>query len=302
MELRQLYYVLEVAKQESFSKAADALFITQSNISQQIHALEKEIDTKLFMRDTHNVTLTESGEKFCRLAEHVATAFDELQANFAEGGVKKKSCLNIATFNFFDKIQGLSEPIAQFYNLHKNIIFSIETMDAYDAYDRIEEKNIDFAVIKLFGNEKMSNKFHYIPLRTEPLYALLSPRNKLAGKPSVTLEELCEFPMLTRNRNSFLYKGMEKLFADAGLPFNVSIMTDNVSVIRDYIINYDCISLGSASTADYLRSEGLSGVPLSPTIESNFYLIYLKKRTLTGIDREFLSYTIKMFQDNEKTT
>ena len=52
MEIRQIYYVLEVAKQRSFSKAAEALFVSQPAISQQIHALEEELSVKLFKRDT----------------------------------------------------------------------------------------------------------------------------------------------------------------------------------------------------------------------------------------------------------
>ena len=69
MEIRQLYYVLEVAKCNSFSKAANAQFITQPAISQQISALEEELQVKLFKRDTHSVVLTKEGEKFCAYAK-----------------------------------------------------------------------------------------------------------------------------------------------------------------------------------------------------------------------------------------
>ena len=64
MELRQLKYFVKVAELLSFSKAAKALFITQSTLSQQIKQLEDELDMALFFRNNHKVSLTEAGETF----------------------------------------------------------------------------------------------------------------------------------------------------------------------------------------------------------------------------------------------
>ena len=62
MELRQLKYFVKTAELLSFSKAAKALYITQSTLSQQIKQLEDELDMALFFRNNHKVTLTEAGE------------------------------------------------------------------------------------------------------------------------------------------------------------------------------------------------------------------------------------------------
>ena len=66
MELRQIRYVLTVARCHSFSRAAEALFVSQPAISQQIQALEAELQTKLFVRDTHGVSLTREGGELLR--------------------------------------------------------------------------------------------------------------------------------------------------------------------------------------------------------------------------------------------
>lgn len=63
MELRQLKYFVKTAETLNFSEAARLLFITQSTLSQQIRSLEQELGTMLFVRDSHGVVLTESGEK-----------------------------------------------------------------------------------------------------------------------------------------------------------------------------------------------------------------------------------------------
>ena len=67
MELRQLKYFVKTAETLNFSEAAKTLFVTQSTLSQQIRQLEQEIDTVLFVRDSHSVQLTESGEQLLPL-------------------------------------------------------------------------------------------------------------------------------------------------------------------------------------------------------------------------------------------
>ena len=76
MELRQLRYFLKVAELLNFSEASKALFVTQSTLSQQIKQLETELDTTLFERNSHEVTLTEAGQKLVRYAQKVVVDAD----------------------------------------------------------------------------------------------------------------------------------------------------------------------------------------------------------------------------------
>ena len=61
MDLRVLRYFLTVAKEQSFTKAARQLHITQPTLSRQLAALEEELGTALFDRSGHSITLTEKG-------------------------------------------------------------------------------------------------------------------------------------------------------------------------------------------------------------------------------------------------
>lgn len=71
MELRQLKYFVGIAETGRFSDASKQLFISQSAVSQQIKSLEEELGTQLFVRTTHSVTLTESGQELLPLARKV---------------------------------------------------------------------------------------------------------------------------------------------------------------------------------------------------------------------------------------
>ena len=79
MELYQLRYVLEVAKEHSFSKAAESLYITQPTLSQQIKKLEESLGNRIFFRTTKNVSLTPFGVEFVTRAVKVMKNYEELE-------------------------------------------------------------------------------------------------------------------------------------------------------------------------------------------------------------------------------
>jgi len=81
IELLQLTYFIAVAENESFSKAAEAIFVTQPLLSQHISGLERLLDAKLFERNTKSIKLTEFGEYFYKKAkEIVAKTNDTIKA------------------------------------------------------------------------------------------------------------------------------------------------------------------------------------------------------------------------------
>ena len=76
MEIRQLKYFLELAETLNFSEASRELFITQSTLSQQILNLERELDQQLFIRNSHEVVLTEAGHLLVSMAHESIHAVD----------------------------------------------------------------------------------------------------------------------------------------------------------------------------------------------------------------------------------
>lgn len=83
MELRVLKYFLTVAREESITKAAEALYITQPTLSRQIAELEEEIGTLLFVRSNRNVTLTDAGRLFRRRVEEMLELEEKIKDEFS---------------------------------------------------------------------------------------------------------------------------------------------------------------------------------------------------------------------------
>ncbi|WP_347995460.1 LysR family transcriptional regulator [uncultured Eubacterium sp.] len=112
MELRVLRYFLTVAKEQSFTKAAEQLHITQPTLSRQLASLEDELGTTLFNRGGHSVTLTDAGLLLKRRALEIIDLEDKIVDEFTanEGaieGVITIGCGEFAAVETLAKIIGI---------------------------------------------------------------------------------------------------------------------------------------------------------------------------------------------------
>ena len=83
MELRVLQYFLAVAREESITRAAEVLHITQPTLSRQLSQLEEELGTRLFERGTRHITLTPDGLLLRRRAEEISELVDKTRQELA---------------------------------------------------------------------------------------------------------------------------------------------------------------------------------------------------------------------------
>ncbi len=194
MEIRQIYYVLEVAKQKSFSGAAKALYVTQPAISHQINALEEELQVKLFRRDTHSVSLTSDGEKFCEYAQKIVDSVDDLFQAFDLERSDEKPVLRVGVYPFYGK-SPLRQILASFFATNSNVMGNIKAVDNYAAYDMLRNGDLDFAIIKC-RRDNMPD-FDYTEIDDERLYAVISRKRTGVNANIMILSDLGNYPLLT---------------------------------------------------------------------------------------------------------
>lgn len=96
MNLKQLEAFVEVAESGSFSKAARKLFLTQPTVSAHVLSLEKELDARLFVRNTKEVGLTKEGQKLYLYARQMVELEQRIEEEFGQGREEEKQCITIA--------------------------------------------------------------------------------------------------------------------------------------------------------------------------------------------------------------
>ena len=90
MNLQHMKYAVAVAETGSINKAADRLFVGQSNLSRAIKELENSLGVAIFERSAHGMELTPEGGVFLRYAKAILQQVDEVEHMFTEGSAKKK--------------------------------------------------------------------------------------------------------------------------------------------------------------------------------------------------------------------
>ena len=90
MEFRQLLYVVELAREKNFSRAAKKLHVAQPSLSQQLSKLERELGVTLFHRSTSSVELTYAGATFVEKAQKVLDLLDQMRQEMDDISQLKK--------------------------------------------------------------------------------------------------------------------------------------------------------------------------------------------------------------------
>lgn len=180
MELRTLYYFVTVAKEESITRAANALHITQPTLSRQIKDLESEMGVKLFKRSNHNIHITEEGILLKKRAEELLEMSQKIQDEFkfldkqVEGNVyigcgETKGIRIIA--DIFRRIQVQ----------HPNIHFHVYSGNAEDITSRLDKGLLDFGILIQPAN---LNKYKALNLPSYDEWGIVVKRDHPLSKKS----------------------------------------------------------------------------------------------------------------------
>jgi len=190
LDVRRLRVLREVAARGSFSAAADTLAYTQSAVSQQIAALEREAGTRLVDRSARGVRLTDAGRALVDHAEvilaRLADAEAELQAiaGLQAGRVRLAAFPSVAA-------SLMPVAIARFRDRHPGVEVSMDLAEPPDAEQRLRVGECDVAVTNLATLAPVDGLDH-VPILDDPMYVALPAGHALARGQTLRLEELAD--------------------------------------------------------------------------------------------------------------
>jgi DNA-binding transcriptional LysR family regulator len=200
VELRQLEYFVAVARHGQFTRAADALWVTQSAISQQIRRLEAELGVALLRRTPRGAELTAAGEDLFARAEvvlaEVARARDELDrhAGITRGRVRLAATTTDAP--------RLPRALAAFHREHPGLQLALRHASAADVLGLVQTAAVDVGIAGHPGAPPAGVAVEQ--LADEPLRAMLPAGDALAGQTLLALDELRGRPFILAESGSAL--------------------------------------------------------------------------------------------------
>ena len=142
VSIRQLKYFLAVVRENSFSRAADACFISQSAISQQIHALETALGCELFARSNRRFSLTPAGEHFYRKALVLVADFDSARPETVRIAQGDASALSIGYLRTYSGCE-FHRAIDRFAAEHPDVALSVAYGNHEELYAMLRSGSAD---------------------------------------------------------------------------------------------------------------------------------------------------------------
>ena len=203
MEIRQLEYFHEIAATGSINEAARRLNMSQPPLSYQMKLLEEELQVKLFVRGTRNITLTEAGKALYVRAGSLLMMADVTRREVIK--VSRSATLHIGMTP--STVEMMVEKIAAFTYLHPEIHFDIHEGSTFTLKDELENGVVDVTTLR---TPITLNGFATAPLVKEPLVAMGLPE-KLPEAGSIALEQLSkEHLILSHRYRAYMLEGFER--------------------------------------------------------------------------------------------
>lgn len=291
MQLHQLRYVVKASQRGNFSLAAKDLFITQPTLSQQIKSLELELGIPLFFRHSKSVSLTPAGEEFVLYAKRILNDLDALQLSMEEQKTLSRGRLIVGALWIIGYLEQ-SCIIQRFIQDHPNIDVSIRIDGSNRLYQMLLEREIDAAI--LIGNESLlsNDEIAYKKLADDRFMIILSKRNPLSQKDSLSISDLKEEKIIMPSPDSTLRRKLSALFHTAEIiPHIVCESSQSDTSVQLASQNYG-VAFSSESIARALDNGLYRAVPLTPPLNRPIYLAVLKSMQTYPTVREFSKYFI----------
>jgi DNA-binding transcriptional LysR family regulator len=231
MELRHLRYFHTVAEQGSFSKAARALYISQSAISEQVADLEREIGVKLFDRDGRSILLTAAGQVFLDEARTVLVAAKHAVER-AQGAQRGE--IGTLRIGFFAGGIGINftKTVRRFRRQYPGVRLSLVEMTPTQQWQALLEGRIDIGFTRRLEPQYL-DELSWALVRQDPMVVILPRDHPLAPGP-VHVRDLAgePFVMSSRETSPSVFDKVIELCSEAGFsPKIASISTAWSSVV-----------------------------------------------------------------------
>lgn len=284
MEIRVLKYFLAVAREQSFSRAAGSLFLSQPTLSRQLKDLEEELGKQLFIRGSKTITLTEEGMILRKRAEEIVELVDkaEQEVKLTDEDISGTIYIGAGETHAISLIARTADRLSEQY---PNIRYNFYSADGVDVSERLDKGLIDFGV--LFEPSDIS-RYDSIPIPIHDTWGLLMRRDApLSKKKVIEPHDLWDIPLIVSRQqddgsalSALVGKadGTLNIKAQYNLVYNASVM---VSEGMGYALCFDKLINVSGDSTLCFR-------PLYPTTEAVCHFVWKKYPVFTKAARIFL--------------
>lgn len=284
MELRHIRYFLTVAEEGSFTKAAEKLCIAQPPLSRQIRDLEEELNTRLFVRKSRGLALTEAGVRFQQYARRIKQLSDQSVEDISKMQDGLTGRLYLAT------VEGhapelFANWISDFKKKYPLVEYEVWNGNSDDVIKRVHSGLNEVGVITFpFDEEGLDGRLIY----TEPWVAIIPKGHPLAKSKSdsIELKRLAPYELIIPSRRS-RRKEIENWFAPLGCEPKIICRIAHMLNAYELTAKGVGIAIYPASAAKYVGEDAVIKKITKPNVTARYAIVRSAERDLSKVAQEF---------------
>lgn len=213
MNIKQLEAFTLVAELGSFTKAAKLMFMTQPAISFQIKALEDQLGIQLLERTEKSIYLTEAGRPVYTEAKKILACHRAILEHIAEVRGLTKGTLSLGASTIPGEYL-LPQFLGEFRQNHPEIELILEIGSTQRITELVLSRQVHLAVVGALSDH---SNLEYLPLFTDQVVVIVAKNHHLAGKKTVSLEELARQELIFREQGSGTRAVIEERLRNTGI-------------------------------------------------------------------------------------
>ena len=298
INLKQLEAFVTTAEYSSFTKAAEALYLTQSTVSAHISTLEQLLHVRLIQRGARRrVQLTPEGRQAYDMAKDILTrcqSFETLGHNF-------ENCQLAVGASSVPAQYMLPELMSGFLNENTDTRYVLLRGDSQRIHQMLQQGEVRLGFV---GAALDRDKYHYDALLGDRLVLITANTEayRAMKRENITGRELLDRPMILREDTSGTRKAMEAYLNRCGLALrnlNLVAQIDNTEAIKSSVARDMGVSVVSGLA---VKEEVESGRLLSFDLDAggvfrNIYLVRRKDAVLTPVEEKFVRYILQTSEE-----
>lgn len=287
--LRQLKVFEAVARNLSFSRAAEELHLTQPAVSTQVKKLEEHAGLPLFEQLGKKIHLTPAGVEMLHASRAIIQQFQDVETTMSQFKGVSGGKLNVTVISagdyFFPRL------LVEFARRHKGVTLNFSVHNREELLGQLAGNLTDLAVM---GRPPQDMDTINEPFAPHPYVIVAAPGHPLAGKKRIPIARVMREPFVVREKGSDTWHSMEDGFGQHLAQINTAMVIKSTETIKQAVIADMGISFLSTHTISLELQAGslcvldVQGFPLM----LNWYLVHRKNKKLPPVAQAFRDFLI----------
>lgn len=293
MERNQLKYVIEIAKHENITRAAEALHVTQPSLSNQLINLEQELGISLFERARKRVYLTEAGQNFIYQAKQILNEFESLEDTMRDFATKQSGSIRIGVLPLMAPLN-IGALISGFQNSNPNVKLSLYERHSSELYQGVKRGELDVC-FAITNNLEDTESLYQVEVRECRPVVAINKMNPLAKQKRFSLDSFRNQRILCVSPDSLIQDFYLTALNRYQIPYDI-VGTCNQILSCFALVEIDFgIALCAEATSQYCKYENVVCLPVDGIPSYNVYLVYKKNPDYHPVLQSFITYTLQHY-------